>query len=147
MYTVYMNLLDDFNGYVWGLDAKGCILKHTADSLSMRMKAYFKKDTAFEHVKRTVIPLDQEKSTFEFLIREKTFIRDASKSRVRCTEQLSRELALLALKKHPSILYVACDYASYVMTLVADGTPTAITGSKAGEEVDIKLFNAPSRRS
>jgi hypothetical protein len=135
-----MNLLDEVNGYVWGLDAKGCVALQTIDSLSAKMRSYLQKDTGLAHIKRTEIPIDHEQARFEFLFREKPIVRAAG-VRVKLRQQMARELALLAFKKHPSTLYVTCDYHRYVVTVVRDGVPTGISGTTRGEEpLDVKLF-------
>jgi len=132
--------LSDTNGYVYNPDGEGVIQRLDPAGLARSMKAYLEKDTALAWLRRTVMPFDHEAGRFEFLFRETPLVDTRTAGRVRCRQQMARAMALMALRKHPGVLYVTVDYTAYVMTLVRDAMPTGISGTKAAAEIDVKAL-------
>jgi hypothetical protein len=126
-----MNVLHESIGYVYALDPAGKIELLNEAGVLERLRSQIGKDTALAQLRRTEIPFDHEQGRFEFLFRAKPMLDSRSSGRVKCRQQMARSLALLALRKSPSILYVTVDYSSWTMTLVRDASPTSICGTVA----------------
>jgi len=125
-----VNLLHEPNGYVYGLDREGRIERLDEAGVLVRLKTQIGSDTALKWLRPVEVPFDHESSRFEFLFRAKPTVETRTDGRVKCRLQMARGMALMVLRKHPEILYVTIDYTVWIMTLVRNASPTAISGTK-----------------